>query len=286
MGSSFGASGVRHDLRQPARREPVGGPWSPRPGVDPHSLTSPAGVARRPARRAGPAPIVDAYAETVQTLFRAGHSGRAGLRLVLGLFLKQVPLRGGQPGGGGERTSAAGFAMPDGQSYREQLELAIAPGVPAGRLRLGARQSWPPARSTLDPGRDVVVCEPGARAHPGHWRGPAEHDRRAGPPCRPPVLWAGVSPVPSPPASSAPTGERDVAHAGRVSARSPRSPTACSPGSPHSCPAFAADGSPQPGRADRRAAPAGPALPSSRTPTTAHHRGARAGRASPPPPSH
>ncbi|MDT7749926.1 MAG: hypothetical protein QOD96_3588 [Pseudonocardiales bacterium] len=120
MGSSFGASvfGTIYANRLAANLSAV---LATTPGVDPNALNSPAGVRALPAAQA--APIIDAYAETVQTLFRAGIPV-ALVALVLGLFLKQVPLRGVTRASAGD--VGGGFAMPDGQSSREQLELAIA----------------------------------------------------------------------------------------------------------------------------------------------------------------
>ncbi|HWN33084.1 MAG TPA: MDR family MFS transporter, partial [Pseudonocardia sp.] len=120
MGSSFGASvfGTIYANRLAANLSVA---LVAAPGVDPHALNSPAGVRALPAAQA--APIIDAYAETVQTLFRAGIPV-ALVALVLGLFLKQVPLRGVSRAAASD--VGGGFAMPDGQTYREQLELAIA----------------------------------------------------------------------------------------------------------------------------------------------------------------
>ncbi|HEX4250350.1 MAG TPA: MDR family MFS transporter [Pseudonocardia sp.] len=120
MGSSFGASvfGTIYANRLAANLSVA---LAATPGVNPASLNSPAGVRSLPAAQA--APVIDAYAETVQTLFRAGIP-IALVALVLGLFLKQVPLRGISRAAASD--VGGGFAMPDGQTYREQLELAIA----------------------------------------------------------------------------------------------------------------------------------------------------------------
>ena len=91
------------------------------PGVDQRALTSPGAVHSLPAAQA--APIIEAYSETVQTLFRAGVPV-ALVAAVLGLFLKQVPLRGVAKAGAND--VGDGFAMPEARSSQDRLEVAIA----------------------------------------------------------------------------------------------------------------------------------------------------------------
>ena len=143
MGSSFGAA-VFGTIYANELSANLAVALAAAPGVDAAALNSPAALHRLPAAQA--APIVDAYAETVQTLFRTGIPV-ALVALVLALFLKQVPLRGTAASGAND--VGGGFAMPEARSSRDLLELAIArlfraqgpgaaPGILAG------------AHSTLD----------------------------------------------------------------------------------------------------------------------------------------
>ena len=148
MGSSFGAS-VFGTIYAGKLATNLASATAAVPGIDPHAVTSPAGVRALPPAQA--AVIIDAYAHTVQALFMAGVPV-ALVALVLGLFLKQVPLRG--VAGAAATDVGSGFAMPDGQSSDEQLQLAIArvfrrtgfaaaPGILAtSRSQLDLAEMW------------------------------------------------------------------------------------------------------------------------------------------------
>ncbi|HEY3261661.1 MAG TPA: MDR family MFS transporter [Pseudonocardiaceae bacterium] len=90
------------------------------PGVDPRAVQTPEALHALPPAQA--APIVDAYAQTIQSLFRYAIPV-AVLAFLLALLLKQVPLRDFA------RVSATdlgeGFGMPDVQDSDAELERAI-----------------------------------------------------------------------------------------------------------------------------------------------------------------
>lgn len=118
MGSSFGVAvfGTVYTNQLSEHLAPA----LARAKVTAAEVASPAAVHALPAAKA--APIVTAYAETVQTLFRAGIPV-ALLALLLGLFLKQKPLRTGAREAA--QDLGGGFGMPDGRTSREQLEGAV-----------------------------------------------------------------------------------------------------------------------------------------------------------------
>jgi EmrB/QacA subfamily drug resistance transporter len=120
MGSSFGVA-VFGTVYTGSLAANLASARAANPGSAAAAASSPAALHALPAAQA--APIVNAYAETVRTLFGAGIPV-ALLALVLGLFLKQVPLRGAARAGATD--VGGGFAMPDGRSSRQQLEVAVA----------------------------------------------------------------------------------------------------------------------------------------------------------------
>jgi EmrB/QacA subfamily drug resistance transporter len=119
MGSSFGVAvfGTIYTNQLAANLAPA----LAKAKVSASAAASPAAVHALPAAKA--APIVAAYADTVQTLFRAGIPV-AVAALLLGLFLKQVPLRSGAQASATD--VGTGFGMPKAQSSRDELELAVA----------------------------------------------------------------------------------------------------------------------------------------------------------------
>ncbi len=130
MGSSFGVAvfGTVYTGQLAANLTPA----LAQAKVTAAQAASPAAVHALPAAQA--APVVAAYAETVQTLFRAGIPV-ALLALLLGLFLKQAPLRSGAQEAA--QDMGGGFAMPEGRTSRELLEGAV------------ARVLWQHARGSL-----------------------------------------------------------------------------------------------------------------------------------------
>ncbi|MHC5904896.1 MDR family MFS transporter [Streptomyces sp. S6] len=93
--------------------------------ADPASLakaaTSPDGVHALPAKAA--APIVGAYADTIQTVF-LWTVPVAALGVLVALFLKQVPLR--DSARAGSTDMGEGFASPGGADSRRVLETSVA----------------------------------------------------------------------------------------------------------------------------------------------------------------
>jgi EmrB/QacA subfamily drug resistance transporter len=137
MGSSFGAA-VFGTIYANHLSTNLGAALARLPGVERASTTSPARLHALPAAQA--APLVDAYASTVQTLFSSAIPVIL-LALVLALFLRQVPLR--EPARAAATDVGSGFALAGPRESDEQLELAIArvmrregpaaaPGVLAG----------------------------------------------------------------------------------------------------------------------------------------------------------
>jgi EmrB/QacA subfamily drug resistance transporter len=118
-------------------------------GLTSSAVSSPAAVHRLPAGQSGP--IIDAYAQTLHIVFRCGVPV-ALLALVLGLFLRQVPLRGTAVASAND--VGGGFAMPDARSSRDLLEVAVArvlrregrgamPGIlAAAHTTLDAAEAW------------------------------------------------------------------------------------------------------------------------------------------------
>jgi MFS family permease len=91
------------------------------PGVDPRSIASPRAVHALPIEQR--APIVHAYAETIQTLFLCTIPV-AILALLLALALKQVPLRDSAKAGA--KDLGDGFGLPDAPDSERELERVIA----------------------------------------------------------------------------------------------------------------------------------------------------------------
>ncbi|WP_084215886.1 MDR family MFS transporter [Pseudonocardia spinosispora] len=120
LGSSFGAS-VFGTIYASHLTDNMAGALAAVPGLSADTISSPAAVHALPADQA--APIVDAYASTVQSLFLAGVPV-ALLALVLSLFLKQIPMCDAVRAGATD--VGAGFAMPDARASYELLEQAIA----------------------------------------------------------------------------------------------------------------------------------------------------------------
>lgn len=120
MGSSFGAAifGTIYANQLAANLKAA---LASVPGVAPSALSSPAALHALPAAQS--APIIGAYAGTVHTLFLSAVPA-ALLALVLGLFLRQAPLR--EVTRIGASDVGAGFAMPSSRQSSEQLELAVA----------------------------------------------------------------------------------------------------------------------------------------------------------------
>ncbi|WP_416971128.1 MDR family MFS transporter [Streptomyces sp. 4F14] len=85
------------------------------------AATSPDGVHQLPARAAGP--IIDAYADTIQTVF-LWTVPVAALGFLVALLLKQVPLR--DSARAGSTDLGEGFASPSGADSRRVLETSVA----------------------------------------------------------------------------------------------------------------------------------------------------------------
>ncbi|MDX3382160.1 MDR family MFS transporter [Streptomyces niveiscabiei] len=85
------------------------------------AATSPDGVHQLPARAAGP--IIDAYADTIQTVF-LWTVPVAALGFLVALLLKQVPLR--DSARAGSTDLGEGFASPSGADSRRVLEASVA----------------------------------------------------------------------------------------------------------------------------------------------------------------
>jgi len=119
IGSSFGASvfgAIYGNLLGSRLAEALA-----RTGVDAAAAAQPASLHRLDPAQA--APIVNAYAESLQGVFRWAIPITV-LGFVLALFLKEVPLRGTtQPGA---RDVGSGFGMPEARTAEQLLESAIA----------------------------------------------------------------------------------------------------------------------------------------------------------------
>ncbi|MFM9448618.1 MDR family MFS transporter [Streptomyces acidiscabies] len=85
------------------------------------AASSPDGVHHLPARAAGP--IIDAYADTIQTVF-LWTVPVAALGFLVALLLKQVPLR--DSARAGSTDMGEGFASPSGTDSRRVLETSVA----------------------------------------------------------------------------------------------------------------------------------------------------------------
>ncbi|MDQ0752863.1 EmrB/QacA subfamily drug resistance transporter [Streptomyces africanus] len=126
LGSSFGtavfgtiytnalAPNLREGVAQAARTGGV------EPDVVARAATSPDGVHRLPAATAGP--IIDAYADTLQTVFR-WTVPVAALGFLVALFLKEVRLR--DTARTGSTDMGEGFASPHGADSQRVLEAAV-----------------------------------------------------------------------------------------------------------------------------------------------------------------
>ncbi|NED06501.1 MFS transporter, partial [Streptomyces sp. SID6648] len=90
------------------------------PSVIAGASTSPEGVHRLPAPAS--APIVEAYADTIQTVF-LWTVPVAVLGFVVALFLRQVPLR--DSARAGSTDMGEGFASPHDASSRRTLEASV-----------------------------------------------------------------------------------------------------------------------------------------------------------------
>ncbi|HEY6594206.1 MAG TPA: MDR family MFS transporter [Asanoa sp.] len=120
LGSSFGAAvfGSIYANRLTAN---LGAALAADPGVDPRAAQTPAALHNLPPAQA--APLIHAYAETIQSLFLSAIPV-AGVAFLLALLLKEVPLRDFARAGSSDL--GEGFAMPDAQSSDGELERCIA----------------------------------------------------------------------------------------------------------------------------------------------------------------
>lgn len=140
LGSSFGtavfgtiytntlASHLRDGIAEAAR---AGGTD---PAVLTRAATSPEGLHRLPGPVA--APVIDAYAETIQTVF-LWTVPVAALGFVVALFLKQVELR--DSARMGSTDLGEGFASPHGADSQRLLEAAVAKIIGGTDLDTGRR---------------------------------------------------------------------------------------------------------------------------------------------------
>jgi EmrB/QacA subfamily drug resistance transporter len=155
LGSSFGAAvfGAIYANQLTANLAPV---FARLTGSDGAAVTSPKALHSLPPEQR--APIVHAYAETIQTLFLYAVPV-ALVAFVLALFLKQVPLR--DSAAAGATDLGEGFGLLDSQSSEGELERAIArvlrregraaaPGVFAGSgTALDGAAAWTVAQVHL-----------------------------------------------------------------------------------------------------------------------------------------
>ncbi|WP_333743362.1 MDR family MFS transporter [Streptomyces ardesiacus] len=126
LGSSFGTAvfgTIYANALGPHLRDGVGAAvrtGAADPSVIAGASTSPEGVHRLPAPAS--APIVEAYADTIQTVF-LWTVPVAVLGFVVALFLKQVPLR--DSARAGSTDMGEGFASPHDASSRRTLEASV-----------------------------------------------------------------------------------------------------------------------------------------------------------------
>ncbi|WP_184675965.1 MDR family MFS transporter [Saccharothrix violaceirubra] len=124
IGSSFGVAvfGTIYAGSLPDRLAPAIAALPP--GVDPRLVRSPQGVHALPPEVA--APVIDAYAETVQSMFLV--AAPIGLvALVVAFFLEEVPLRDTtRAAATGNSGVGESFAPPTSASSRQELEKLVA----------------------------------------------------------------------------------------------------------------------------------------------------------------
>ncbi|MFC9930360.1 MDR family MFS transporter [Streptomyces sp. NPDC127190] len=140
LGSSFGTAvfgTIYTNALAPNLRDGIGAAVRAG-GVDAATVTraatSPTGLHRLPAPVA--APIVQAYADTIQTVF-LWTVPVAGLGFLVALFLKQVPLR--DSARMGSTDMGEGFASPHGPDSQRVLEAAVAKIIGGTDLETGRR---------------------------------------------------------------------------------------------------------------------------------------------------
>ena len=148
LGSSFGAA-VFGTIFANELQDHLTDALRQLPGIPPQAVTVPAAVHRLPPAEA--APIVEAYAQSVHTLFLYAVPV-ALVAFLLAWFLKEVPLRDFARAGAPDL--GEGFGMPDTQDADGELERAIArvfrrdgpaaaPGVlAASGAGLGQADAW------------------------------------------------------------------------------------------------------------------------------------------------
>jgi hypothetical protein len=120
LGSAFGAA-IFGTVFANVLRDRLPAAVAASPGIDPAAISSPSALHAYPAETIGP--IVNAYAETIQVVFRSAVPV-AAVAFVLALFLKEVPLRGSARAAA--KDVGEGFGMPEGGDSARQLQLAIA----------------------------------------------------------------------------------------------------------------------------------------------------------------
>ncbi|NEA99277.1 MDR family MFS transporter [Streptomyces sp. SID13726] len=127
LGSSFGTAvfgTIYTNSLTPNLKDGIASAVRAGDGIDPAAVakaaTSPEGVHRLPSAVA--APIIDAYADTLQTVF-LWTVPVAGLGFVVALFLKQVQLR--DSARAGSTDMGEGFASPSGANSQRVLETAV-----------------------------------------------------------------------------------------------------------------------------------------------------------------
>jgi EmrB/QacA subfamily drug resistance transporter len=158
LGSSFGAA-VFGAIYANVLASHLGPALASVPGVDPRVVASPKALHALPP--AAQAPIVHAYAETLQALFRYTIPV-AVVAFLLALVLKQVPLRDAAIAGASDL--GEGFGLLDPQDSEHELERAIARG-----LRRDGRAAAPGIRAasgtTLSDGDAWIVTQVHLRRH-------------------------------------------------------------------------------------------------------------------------
>jgi EmrB/QacA subfamily drug resistance transporter len=140
LGSSFGAA-VFGSIYTNKLTVTLAAALAGDPTVDPRAAQTPEALHALPKAQA--APIIQAYADTIQSLFLYSIPV-AAVAFVLALFLRQVPLRDFVRSGA--QDLGEGFAMPDAQDSDGELERAIArvvmrEGAAAGPGVLAASQT-------------------------------------------------------------------------------------------------------------------------------------------------
>jgi EmrB/QacA subfamily drug resistance transporter len=160
LGSSVGAA-VFGALYSNALGSRIGPAVAASPGVRPSAVSTPEQLHHYPAALI--APIVNAYADTVQIVFRYAVPV-AVVAFVVALFLKEVPLRGMSRGTATDMGD--GFGMPDHTDSLQRLESSL------GRLlRTAGRTALPAVRaaagSALGPSDGWCVGQIRVRRHLG-----------------------------------------------------------------------------------------------------------------------